>query len=118
MVLYENTASVIAAVSSGLSIESGGVAQNKYEDRMTPVEPRISGEVAHAVAGMKRKDANDILGRLLPKYESRMSAPPLGKSLRECWDADRRRPTREYRTKIKAYKKTMIDLGVDLKPEE
>lgn len=118
MVLYENTASVIAAASSGLSIESGGVAQNKYEDRMTPVEPRISGEVAHAVAGMKRKDANDILGRLLPKYESRMSAPPLGKSLRECWDADRRRPTREYRTKIKAYKKTMIDLGVDLKPEE
>ncbi|MGQ9586867.1 MAG: monomethylamine:corrinoid methyltransferase [Thermoplasmata archaeon] len=116
MVLYENTASVIAAVSSGLSIESGGVAQNKYEDRMTPVEPRISGEVAHAVAGMKRKDANDILNELLPKYESKLKAPPLGRSLHECWDVERRRPSREYSNVIMAYRRTVSELGVEPKP--
>jgi len=116
-VLYENSASAIAAVASGLSIESGGVATNKYEDRMTPAEPRIAGEVAHAAAGMKRKDANEILLALLRKYEGKLTAPPLGKQLHECWDADKRRPSADYRGVLKRFKSTMADLGVDLPPE-
>src|SRR5512137_401195 len=117
MILQETSASVIAAVASGLSIEMGGTATNKYEDRMTPVEPRISGEVAHAVAGMKRSEADEICRKLLPKYESKLSAPPLGKTLHECWDAERRRPTKEYRTIIKRFKTDLAGLGVELRPE-
>jgi len=118
MVLYETSAAVTAAVVSGLSIESLGVATNKHEDRTTPVEPRISAEVGHAVAGMKRSDANELVGKLLAKYESKLAAPPLGKSLYECWDADARRPSKEYRTVIKEYKAVMADLGVELRPEQ
>ncbi len=117
MVLYETSASVTAAVVSGLSIESLGVATNKHEDRTTPVEPRISAEVGHAVAGMKRLDANELVKKLLAKYESKLAAPPLGKSLYECWDADARRPTKEYSKVIKKYKAEMADLGVELRPE-
>ena len=117
MVLYETSAAVTAAVASGLSIESLGVATNKHEDRTTPVEPRISAEVGHAVAGMKRSDANEIVLKLLAKYESKLSAPPLGKSLYECWDADARRPTKEYRAVIKRFKAEMVNLGVELRPE-
>jgi len=117
MVLYETSAAVTAAVASGLSIESLGVATNKHEDRTTPVEPRISAEVGHAVAGMKRSDANEIVVKLLAKYESKLSAPPLGKSLYECWDADARRPTKEYRAVIKRFKAEMVNLGVELRPE-
>jgi methylamine--corrinoid protein Co-methyltransferase len=118
MVLYETSAAVTAAVVSGLSIESLGVATNKHEDRTTPVEPRISAEVGHAVAGMKRSDANELVGKLLAKYESKLAAPPLGKSLYECWDADARRPSKEYRTVIRKYKAVMADLGVELRPEQ
>jgi methylamine--corrinoid protein Co-methyltransferase len=118
MVLYETSAAVTAAVVSGLSIESLGVATNKHEDRTTPVEPRISAEVGHAVAGMKRSDANELVGKLLAKYESKLAAPPLGKSLYECWDADARRPSKEYRTVVKKYKAVMADLGVELRPEQ
>jgi methylamine--corrinoid protein Co-methyltransferase len=118
MVLYETSAAVTAAVVSGLSIESLGVATNKHEDRTTPVEPRISAEVGHAVAGMKRSDANELVKRLLAKYESKLAAPPLGKSLYECWDADTRRPSKEYRTVIRKYKSEMADLGVELRPEQ
>jgi hypothetical protein len=118
MVLYETSAAVTAAVVSGLSIESLGVATNKHEDRTTPVEPRISAEVGHAVAGMKRSDANELVRKLLAKYESKLAAPPLGKSLYECWDADARRPSKEYRTVIKKYKAVMADLGVELRPEQ
>jgi methylamine--corrinoid protein Co-methyltransferase len=108
---------VIAAVASGLSIESGGTATNKYEDRMTPVEPRISGEVAHAVAGMKRSEANEIADRLLRKYESKLADPPLGKTLHECWDASKRRPTKDYSAIVKRFKTEMGKLGVELKRE-
>jgi len=117
MCLYETTASVIAAVVSGQSIESVGVASNKEEDRTTPVEPRISAEVGHAVAGMKRSDANEILLKLLAKYESKLPNPPLGKTLFECWDPERRRPSKEYSSLISRFKKEMHELGVELKPE-
>ena len=106
-----------AAVVSGLSIESLGVATNKHEDRTTPVEPRISAEVGHAVAGMKRSDANELVKRLLAKYESKLGAPPLGKSLYECWDADARAPSKEYKDIIRRYKREMAELGLNLKPE-
>lgn len=117
MVLYENSASVISAVASGLSIESGGVATNKYEDRMTPVEPRIAGEVAHATAGMKRSEANEVVKKLLTKYESRLTDPPLGKTLHECWDVERRRPSKEYVRIIMRFKREMHELGIELRPE-
>lgn len=118
MVLYENSASVIAAVASGLSIESGGTATNKYEDRMTPVEPRIAGEVAHAAAGMKRDEANEIVKALLARYESKLASPPLGKTLHECWDAQGRRPSKEYSRVVRAFKKTVSELGLELRPEQ
>lgn len=117
MSLYETSASVTAAVVSGQSIESVGTASNKEEDRTTPVEPRISAEVGHAVAGMKRSDANELVKKLLAKYEAKLPNPTLGKTLYECWDPEKRRPSKEYQTVIKAYKKSMADLGVELKPE-
>ena len=73
--------------------------------------------MGHAVAGMKLTDANAMANKLLAKYESKLSNPPLGKSLTECWDAERRRPTKEYLTVIKSFKKSMAGLGVKLKEE-
>jgi methylamine--corrinoid protein Co-methyltransferase len=118
MCLQETSASVISAVVSGLSMESVGVATNKYEDRVTPVEPRISAEVGHAVIGMKRSEANEIVKSLLGKYEDRLGSPPLGKSLYECWNVARRRPGKEYSTLIRRFKKEMTDHGVKLDASE
>jgi len=118
MCLFETSASVISAVVSGLSIESVGVASNKREDWTTPVEPRISAEVGHAIAGTKRKEANEIVKKLLSKYESKLKAPPLGKGLYECWDPERRKPTKEYHNTLKRFKREMSTMGVELKPEE
>ena len=115
MVFQESSASAIAAVASGLSIESGGYATNKYEDRETPVEPRITAEVAHAFAGRKRKEANDMCNALLRLYEPKLKDPPLGKSVHECWDAEARRPTKEYSVVIKKFKSRMGGLGLELR---
>ncbi|UCE80464.1 MAG: monomethylamine:corrinoid methyltransferase [Methanobacteriota archaeon] len=118
MCLYETSASVMAAVVSGLSMESVGVATNKYEDRVTPVEPRISAEVGHAVVGLKRTDANEIAKSLLKKYEGKLGSPPLGKPMQECWNLARRRPSKEYSTLIKRYKKEVAVMGLELEPSE
>lgn len=117
MCLYETAASVTAAVVSGQSIESLGVASNREEDRTTPVEPRISAEVGHAVAGMKRSDANELVKKLIPKYESKLPSPDLGKTLFECWDPEKREPSKEYKTVIRNFKRSMAALGLELKPE-
>jgi hypothetical protein len=37
--------------------------------------------------------------------------------LYECWDAENRRPTKEYQQVIRKFKKDMGDLGVRLRPE-
>ena len=117
MCLEESSASAIAAVASGLSIESGGYATNKYEDRETPVEPRITAECAHAAAGMKRSDANEICKTLLARYESRLKNPPLGKTVHECWDSEKRKPTAEYQKVIRDFKAEMGTSGIALRPE-
>jgi len=108
MCLYETAASVLAAVVSGLSIEALGVATNKYEDRMTPMEPRFSAEVAHAVAGMKRDEANEIVKGLLAKYMGKIADAPLGKKFQECFDIKRGKPSREY---VEVYDKVKGELG-------
>jgi len=117
MCLQETSASVIAAVASGLSIESVGVGTNKREDFTTPVEPRISAEVAHAATGLNRSEANEIVKKLLSKYEDRLKEPPMGKSLFECWDADNLEPSGEYKKIIARLKEEMQGLGIEVKPE-
>jgi hypothetical protein len=115
MCLYETAASVIAAVVSGLSIEALGVATNKYEDRMTPMEPKFSAEVALAVAGMKRSEANEIVKSLLLRYMDKIANPPLGKNFQECFDVQRGKPSVEYVQLYDMVKKELGDLGVQFK---
>jgi methylamine--corrinoid protein Co-methyltransferase len=113
MCLYETAASVTAAVVSGLSFEALGVATNKYEDRMTPMEPRLSAEVAHGVVGMKRAEANELVKKLSKKYMDKIANAPLGKKFQECFDIRRGKPSEEY---VKVYgrvKKELGDLGVE-----
>jgi len=112
MCLYETAASVTAAVVSGLSIESLGVATNKYEDRMTPMEPRFSAEVALAVAGMKRNEANEFVKALLAKYMDKISNAPLGMKFQECFDMARGKPSEKYVELYGKVKKEVEDLGI------
>ncbi|MEW5747841.1 MAG: monomethylamine:corrinoid methyltransferase [Candidatus Thermoplasmatota archaeon] len=118
MCLYETTASVAAAVTSGMHIESLGVASNKQEDRTTPVEPRISAEVGHAVAGMSLADTNQMVLKLVQSYEKRLADPPLGKMLYDCWDPEARRPSKEYLRVVREYKRKMADLGLPLRRDD
>jgi len=112
MALYEIAAQISSVVVSGVSIEAVGVAKARYEDRMTPVEPKFAAEVAHASTRLNLQDVNEIVRQLLPKYEDKLKNPPLGKKFQEICDIETGRVSREYLELLTKVKKELSDLGL------
>jgi hypothetical protein len=114
MCLYEIAARAITAVTSGLSIEAVGVAKAAHEDYLTPIEPRFAAEVAHAAAGMKREDANEIVKHLVSLYIDRISDPPLGMKYQECCDAKTGTPSSKCLEIHRKVTRELKDLGLPI----
>jgi len=115
MCLHEIAAQHISAITSGVSMETGGIAGGKREDYLTPVEPRFTAEVAHAAAGLKREDANELVKKLLPKYVDKIANPPLGMKHQECCDFDTGKPSQKCWDIYNKVKKELTDLGLEFK---
>lgn len=113
MVLQEFAAEFIAAVSSGASIETGGVAKGKYFDYLTPIEPMFASEVAYATAGIKRTDANEIVKKIVPKFIDKVPDPPRGKRFQDCCDMVTGEPSKECFDIYHKVKKEVSDLGIE-----
>jgi methylamine--corrinoid protein Co-methyltransferase len=113
MVLHEFAAEFIAAVASGASIETGGVAKGKYFDYLTPIEPMFASEVAYATAGLKRSDANEIVRGIVPKFEDKIPDPPKGKRFQDCCDLLTGEPSKECFDIYTKVKKEVAELGID-----
>jgi len=86
MCYYEFAAWVMATVVSGGSVEVGPPSRGVMEDYSDPVENIFSNAVAHASAGMGRKEANKTVATLLDRYEDKLKDPPLGKKLPDYFD--------------------------------
>lgn len=96
MLFYEHSAWVIASIVSGGSVEVGASARGTALDYTSPVEPLFASELAHAVAGMSRKEAGGIVNSLLEKYEVQLREPPKGKKYQECCDIVTGKPNKEF----------------------
>jgi methylamine--corrinoid protein Co-methyltransferase len=118
MCLYETAAWVIAAVVSGASIEAEGVAGATHVDYLTPMEPKLATEVAHAAVGLDRSAASDLLNSLLALYESKIPEAPLGKKFQECFDVESATPTEGYVELYEKVKGELADLGLEFRGEE
>jgi len=115
MNFYETAAQVITCIVSGGSIEAGSAAKNVLIDHITPMEPLWASEVAHAVIGMKRTEANEIVNRLLPKYENNLDNPPKGKKYQECYNIETLEPSREFIGLYGRIKKELAGYGLKFK---
>ncbi len=109
MLFYEHSAWVIGAVVSGGSIEVGASAKGTALDYTSPMEPTFASEVAHAVAGMSRKEANEIVVALLEKYESQLHNPPTGQRYQECYDTTTGKPNEEFIGLYREVRQEMTD---------
>lgn len=114
MCFREIAAQRLAAVSSGVSIESVGLGKAKHEDYLTPIEPRFAAEVANAVVGMKREEANEIVKELLSSYVKHIPSPPLGYSYQESYDIRTGKPLDKCLGVYNDAKKELEKLGLNL----
>jgi hypothetical protein len=114
MVLYEAAAHGLASVVSGANLWEMAVARNKYKNRATPMEAKMACEVGCGAAesGIKRADANQLIKKIVSKYEHRIPEAPLGKTFQECYDVKKAMPTKEYAELYGAVKQELLELGV------
>ncbi len=115
MLLYESAVAMLNVSSSGLSrVDIPRSAGGKYADYLTPLECKFCAEVLKRSAGMSRKQVNEIVKVLIPKYEDKLLRPPKGKSFRECYDLKTLKPTQEWLDIYLKVKGELIELGVPL----
>ncbi|HOQ26546.1 MAG TPA: monomethylamine:corrinoid methyltransferase, partial [Methanomassiliicoccaceae archaeon] len=83
-------------------------------DYTTGMEARMLGEVASAAAGMDVGEVNDIIHRLVRRYERKFLTVPVGRTFQECYNVRRITPSKEY---LKVYE-TVVDVlrkhGIDM----
>lgn len=116
MLLYETAASMLTAVSSGVSIETAHPCKAIHNNYITPMEMKFSVEVATANAGIKREAADDLVKILLKKYEKDIPNAPRGKSYQECYDIKTGKPGSEYLNIYSEVRKELEDLGIKFEP--
>ncbi|ATW24858.1 monomethylamine:corrinoid methyltransferase [Candidatus Formimonas warabiya] len=115
MFMYEAAVGLMNHCVSGASkTTQPRSAGGKFTDHLTPMEAWWCGEVFKSCAGMTRKDANEVAKKVLPKYEERLTNPPKGKSVLDCFDLKEMRPLPEYERLYLDIRKELIDLGMPL----
>jgi methylamine--corrinoid protein Co-methyltransferase len=114
MVLHEAAAHSLTSVVSGANLWEIAVARNKHKNRATPMEAKMACEVGCGAAesGIKRSEANQLVKKVVSKYEKQIAEAPLGKTFQECYDVRRIAPTKEYADLYQSVKQELLDLGV------
>jgi methylamine--corrinoid protein Co-methyltransferase len=106
--LYDETAArIVADVVSGANVETVHPAKGILMDNYSPMEMRFACQVAHAAAGLSRREGNEIVRALLARYEPHLERPPEGQRFQDCYDLDTLEPTREHHD---VYAKAVEDL--------
>jgi methylamine--corrinoid protein Co-methyltransferase len=117
MVLYEVATNTIASTVSGMAfLEGVGTATTARVDHATGLEVRCMAEVGHATSrgSIKLEDANDLVKKIIPKYEGRFDNPPLGKTFQECYDLRNLEPTAEWMEIYRGVCRELVDLGIPI----
>jgi methylamine--corrinoid protein Co-methyltransferase len=115
MLLYECAVTTINDSVSGACASKGPrTIAGKYPNHITPLECKFCGEVIKACASIKRNDANEIVKKLIPRYEEKLRDPPKGKPFQECYDLKALKPSKEWLEIYKKIKKELMDLGVPI----
>lgn len=116
MALYEKAAEVLMLLGCGAGwYLAGGCRNGRGADTSSGMEARFIGEVAHAVAPLKPKEANALLDKVLKLYEDQLENAPEGKTFPQCYDVKTITPIPEYVSVYNRAKETLAKLGMNLK---
>jgi len=102
-IFYESAALTIASVVSGAAlIDCVQSATGNHTLYSSPLEARFCGELAHAVEGMTRKDADPIVTKLVEKYKDIQEEHLIGLPFTEVYDLDTLQPNSDWFSKYQA----------------
>lgn len=95
--LYECASMATAVTVSGVARVDGVRSAVGVEIlHVSGLEARFNGEIAHAAAGLSRKDANEMIKEFQKQYVPVLDKKPIGKSFLDVYDVDTVRPTQEW----------------------
>ncbi|MDR3578041.1 MAG: monomethylamine:corrinoid methyltransferase [Anaerolineaceae bacterium] len=115
MYFYESAAYLLAAVTSGApGVQTPHPAKATLTDGITPVEARFGVDAAIAAAKMTRQQANEVVNRLLEKYEAHIEHAPVGSRYQECCDPITGQPGIEYKRLLSETKAELAKSGMVL----
>lgn len=115
MYMYEAAAYLLSVIPSGAaSFETCHPAKAVLVDGFTPMEARWNVEMGKAASRVKREEANELVKRLLEKYESRIADPPRGSKYQECFDVESGRPLDDYVRRYEDVRAELTDMGIPL----
>jgi len=115
MLLYESAVAMLnVSTSGGAGYLGPRTSGTKYANHITPLECKFCAEVLKAAAVMTRKQANEMVKVLIPKYEADLYNPHIGKSFKDCYDLTTLEPTQEWLDIYLKVKRELIELGVPL----
>jgi methylamine--corrinoid protein Co-methyltransferase len=110
---YEAAAYVLCAVTSGApSIQTPFPAKAILTDSITPMEAGFGVEMAVAASRLNRDQANEIVLRLLEKYESQIETPPSGSRYAGCYDLVTGKPLPESLRLYDEVRSELTSLGI------
>lgn len=115
MLFYETAAHAIASAACGANLWEIAPARNKVHNYGTPLECRFAAEVGHSVTkmNMTREKANEIVNKLLNKYENDIPTAPEGKPFQKLYDMKELMPTQEYLDQYYKVKEDIAKMGID-----
>jgi hypothetical protein len=113
--LYEIAAYSVATTVSGQSlVEASHSAGGHVARHVSGLDARICGEVSHAVAGMNRAEADQLVKRLMAIYEPDLKTKPIGRPFEEVYDVEQVVPTSEWQGMYEEVWQELVDMGVRL----
>jgi len=109
---FESAAYLLTAIPSGASAQSPLPARAIEKDHHTPMEWKFATELIDLGSKLTRKEANEIVKKILPRYENQLASASTGKTYQELYDIGTGQPIAEYTAFVARIKKELSDLGV------
>jgi len=114
-ILYECAAYAAATTVSGQAVlEASMSAMGRHPNHCSGLEAKLSAEVAHAVRGWTREQANEFVTRVVEKYAPFQKEKRIGKPFPEVYDVPTVRPTPEWQGMYEEVKEELIGFGLPL----
>ena len=116
---WESAASAISAVVLGNGVSGGTGAQSGLKDHQSGLGLQFSAEVGEAVAKARltRAHANDLVKRIMAKYQPTIdshTAHKMGGDFRECYNLVTVQPQKWYMDMYDKVKKELTQMGLPM----